>query len=57
VKVKELIALLEQCDPEAQVLAEGCDCTRHPDGVYLYKGAVVLSESGDHKPGDTIAQA
>jgi len=33
VKVKELMALLQLHDPEAEVETEGCDCTGTPNGV------------------------
>lgn len=32
-KVRELIELLQQHDPEADVETEGCDCIGKPNGV------------------------
>jgi formate-dependent nitrite reductase cytochrome c552 subunit len=35
-KVRELIELLAAQDPEAEVWAEGCDCTNPATGVEYY---------------------
>lgn len=34
-KVKELIELLNQFDPEVEVITEGCDCYGDVGGAYM----------------------
>jgi hypothetical protein len=61
-KVKELIALLEQCDPEAAVVLEVASyddsCYGRGKGLDVFcDGVYITTHMPDYKPGDTIAQA
>lgn len=62
-RVKELIRLLQKCDPEATVITEGCDCfgtpwdvitleEYHSKGSYadMYEGVldIIITREGGH---------
>lgn len=42
-KVRDLIALLEQQDPDAPVDTEGCDCSGPASGVEAFDGTVIIT--------------
>lgn len=46
-KVSELIALLAEQDPEAEVATEGCDCIGAAGGVSLLNRRVLIERESD----------
>lgn len=48
-KVKDLIEILLQCDPELPVLADGCDCVGRAYSVEECSDSVIVSREGGER--------